>query len=181
MARKPRFGVRDARVGRRSGGPAIAALAKAATTSVVCVVAVTVVAATTAHATTTFYVPGTAPTPQKSGPIKLASIGPELTYFASDAFQIGYPASLAPFEGAIALDPSVAQGVAALDVAIREVPVGEPIQLIGVSQGDVVLSVEERALMANPPANTDITFIRVADPTSPTGIMGRNAGLHFPE
>ncbi|ORA31300.1 hypothetical protein BST13_25735 [Mycobacterium aquaticum] len=107
-------------------------------------------------------------------------MGPAVTQFASTAYQIGYPASLYPFEGTVALDPSVAQGVIALDAAIRAVPPGQPIQVIGVSQGDVVLSVEEQALLANPPANTDITFVRFADPTSPTGIMGRDAGLQLP-
>lgn len=134
----------------------------------------------TAQATTTLYVPGTSPSPQPSGTVSLAWMGPAVTQFASTAYQIGYPASLYPFEGTIALDPSVAQGVIALDAAIRAVPPGEPIQVIGVSQGDVVLSVEEQALLANPPANTDITFIRFADPTSPTGIMGRDAGLQLP-
>ncbi|GAS91957.1 PE-PPE, C-terminal domain protein, precursor [Mycolicibacterium brisbanense] len=134
----------------------------------------------TAQATTTLYVPGTSPSPQQAGTVSLAWMGPAVTQFASTAYQIGYPASLYPFEGTIALDPSVAQGVTALDAAIRAVPPGEPIQVIGVSQGDVVLSVEEQALLANPPANTDITFVRLADPTSPTGIMGRDAGLQLP-
>lgn len=133
-----------------------------------------------AHATTTLYVPGTSPSPQQAGTVSLAWMGPAVTQFASTAYQIGYPASFYPFEGTIALDPSVAQGVTALDTAIRAVPPGEPIQVIGVSQGDVVLSVEEQALLANPPANTDITFVRFADPTSPTGIMGRDAGLQLP-
>ncbi|WP_319446019.1 MULTISPECIES: PE-PPE domain-containing protein [unclassified Mycobacterium] len=162
-----------------SGKRAVHVVGGLATAATASVVAVTVIAAT-AHATTTFYVPGTAQTPQKSGPVDLSSLDPGLTRFATEAQQIGYPASFAPFAGTIALDKSVAQGVSALDAAIRAVPAGEPIQLVGVSQGDVVLSVELRALMANLPANTDITVVRVADPTSPTGIMGRNAGLRLP-
>jgi hypothetical protein len=107
-------------------------------------------------------------------------MGPAMARFGSTADQIGYPASFYPVEGAIALDPSVAQGVTALDAAIRAIAPGQPIQVIGVSQGDVVISVEQKALLANPPADTDITFVRFADPTSPTGIMGRNAGLSLP-
>lgn len=162
-------------------GPLVCARGAAKTT----LVAATVFAAATfgsitAQATTTLYVPGTSPSPQQAGTVSLVSMGPAVTQFASTAYQIGYPASFYPFEGTIALDPSVAQGVTGLDAAIRAVPPGEPIQVIGVSQGDVVLSVEEQALLANPPANTDITFVRFADPTSPTGIMGRNAGLQLP-
>jgi hypothetical protein len=107
-------------------------------------------------------------------------MGSSVTQFASSAYQIGYPASFYPFLGVTALNPSVAQGVVALDAAIRAIPAGQPIQVLGVSQGDIVLSVEEKALLADPPPNTDITFIRFADPTSPTGIMGRNAGLNLP-
>ena len=155
-------------------------VAKAAVVATTMFAAATV-SAITANATTTLYVPGTAPHPQVSNPnANLSWMGPGVTRYATTAQLIGYPASMYPLEGAMALDLSVAAGVQALDAAIRAIPAGEPIQIIGVSQGDIVLSQVERLLLANPPVNNDITFIRFADPTSPTGIAGRNVGIRLP-
>lgn len=163
-----------------AGWPARAAAVPRTAFATITVFAVGLAGTATAGAATTLYVPGTAPSPQKAGTVSLAWMGPSTALFGSTATQIGYPASLYPFEGTMALDPSVAQGAKALNAAIRAIPAGQPIEVIGVSQGDVVLSVEQRSLLANPPANTDITFVRFADPTSPTGILGRNAGLRLP-
>ena len=143
--------------------------------------AISTISVTAANATVTLYVPPTGPHPQVSKPVAdLSGHGPGITYFATTAQQIGYPASLYPFTGTMPLDPSVAAGVQALDAAIRAIAPGESIQIIGASQGDIVLTLEQRLLLANPPANNDITFVRIADPTSLTGIAGRFAGLKLP-
>lgn len=111
----------------------------------------------------TFYVGGTNPTPQPSGPVDISWLGNG----HSSATSIGYPAST------FGIDSSVASGVDSLDVALQA---PGPHEVVCVSQGCVVSARERERLNAR----SDITFVNVADPTNPYGIMGRNPGLHIP-
>lgn len=152
--------------------------------SLVAVVAGALIAATAFAAparaeVVAFYMPGTSPHPVSSGTVGASAIGAAANGWITQVQQVGYPASLQPAEGTMALDASVAQGVANLAAAVAAVPTAASILLFGVSQGDIVLTYEERALIAAGHPN-NITFIRIADPSGPTGIMGRNAGLVLP-
>lgn len=131
--------------------------------------------------TVAFYMPGTSPTPPVSQTVGVSALGAAVQGLMTTAYQIGYPASIGPFTGAgaLALDYSVAQGVANLGAAIAAVPATDNVKLFGVSQGDIVLTYEEYALIAAGHPN-NVTFIRIADPSGPTGILGRNAGLLLP-
>ncbi|WP_163910763.1 PE-PPE domain-containing protein [Mycolicibacterium aubagnense] len=131
--------------------------------------------------TVAFYMPGTSPTPPISQTVGVSALGAAVQGLMTTAYQIGYPASIGPFTGAgaLALDYSVAQGVANLGAAIAAVPASDSVKLFGVSQGDIVLTYEEYALMAAGHSN-NVTFVRLADPSGPTGILGRNAGLLLP-
>ncbi len=126
-----------------------------------------------------FYMPGTSPQPVSSGTVGVSAIGAAADGWITQVHQVGYPASLLPAEGALPLDTSVAQGASNLAAAIATVPATASILLFGVSQGDIVLTYEEQALIAAGHPN-NITFIRIADPSGPTGIMGRNVGLLLP-
>lgn len=126
-----------------------------------------------------FYLPGTSPQPASSGLVDVSAIGAAADGWITQAQQVGYPASLQPAEGTMALDASVAQGVYNLAAEMATVPSATNILLFGVSQGDIVLTYEEQALIAAGHPN-NITFIRIADPSGPTGIMGRNSGLLLP-
>ncbi|MUM03395.1 hypothetical protein B5P44_00985 [Mycobacterium sp. CBMA 213] len=146
---------------------------------VAAVVAVTAFPAPAGAAVDAFYLPGTSPTPASSGIVGVSAIGAAADGWITQALQVGYPASLQPAEGSMPLDASVAQGVYNLAAVLAPVSKTDSILLFGVSQGDIVLTYEELALIAAGHPN-NITFIRIADPSGPTGIMGRNAGLLLP-
>lgn len=154
----------------------LAALGCAAAISAPVVVTPTAVASAGAAV---FYAPGTRDSPSAQATVDMADIGMAVMSFGTQAVQIGYPASLLPFQGAIALNLSVAAGQASLEALISAVPVGIQIILIGVSQGDIVLSLVEKALIASG-STRDVLFVRLADPTGATGVMGRNVGLSLP-
>lgn len=143
------------------------------------VVAAVAFPASASASTAAFYMPGTSPQPVSSGTVGVSAIGAAAAGWITQAQQVGYPASLQPAEGSMPLDASVAQGAYNLAAAIAAVPATTSILLFGVSQGDIVLTYEEQALIAAGHPN-NITFIRIADPSGPTGIMGRNAGLLLP-
>ncbi|MGJ6127163.1 PE-PPE domain-containing protein [Mycolicibacterium sp. Y3] len=126
-----------------------------------------------------FFMSGTRNHPAIEGTVSLGSISAALTGFGATALQLGYEASLFPVIGRIALDPSVATGVTALNAAISSVPVGNRIVIIGVSQGNIVASVVEQAEIASGDTRTFL-FVRIGDPSSAEGIMGRNGGIHLP-
>lgn len=126
-----------------------------------------------------FFVSGTRNNPAPQQMIDLADIGSALTYFGAEALQIGYAAALFPFQGTIGLDLSVDEGVASLLAAVAVVPDGDRLVLIGVSQGDIVLSLVERALIAAG-SQRDVLFVRMAGPSGDTGVMGRNWGFKLP-
>ncbi|MCV7257003.1 PE-PPE domain-containing protein [Mycobacterium hackensackense] len=134
----------------------------------------------TAHAEdSVFFLSGTRNHPAPESTVSLGAISAALTGFGTTALQLGYEASLFPVVGSIALDPSVATGVAALAAALGGVPVGNRVVLIGVSQGNIVSSVVEQAAIASG-SEVDFLFVRVADPSSAEGIMGRNKGIRLP-
>ncbi|MGJ6127327.1 PE-PPE domain-containing protein [Mycolicibacterium sp. Y3] len=126
-----------------------------------------------------FYLSGTRNHPAPEATVSLGAISAALTGFGTTALQLGYEASLFPVVGSIALDPSVATGVAALTAALGTVPVGDRVIVIGVSQGNIVSSVVEQAAIASG-STVNFLFVRVADPSSAEGIMGRNKGIRLP-
>lgn len=173
-----------ARAGEVGRGPRSAKLARRWLGSAVCaaVLATPVMVTSPAPAQaadSVFYLSGTRNNPAPQQMIDLADIGSALAYFGGEALQIGYPAALFPFQGAIGLDLSVAAGVASLLAAVAVVPDGDRLVLIGVSQGDIVLSLVERALIASG-SQRDVLFVRMAGPSGDTGVMGRNWGFKLP-
>lgn len=66
-----------------------------------------------------FYLSGTRNNPAPQQMIDLADIGAAFTYFGEQALQIGYAAALFPFQGATALNASVAEGLANLVAALE--------------------------------------------------------------
>lgn len=125
-----------------------------------------------------FYVTGTRNHPAPAAQIDLTKVSIGLSNYGM-AQQIPYLASLYPATGVTPLDLSVATGVAALQAAIATVPDGTRIVIVGVSQGDIVASVVEREQIAAG-STRNFLFVRVGDPSSPTGIMGRNRGIRLP-
>lgn len=126
-----------------------------------------------------FFLSGTRDNPAPQQVIDLADIGAALTYFGEQALQIGYAAALFPFQGATPFDMSVAEGLANLLAALESAPAGDRLVLIGVSQGDIVLSLLEQALVATG-STLDVLFVRMAGPSGDTGVMGRNWGFNLP-
>jgi hypothetical protein len=126
-----------------------------------------------------FHLSGTRDNPAPQQMVDLADIGAAFTYFGEQALQIGYAAALFPFQGATALNASVAEGLANLVAALEAAPAGDRLVLIGVSQGDIVLSLLEQALLAAGEAR-DVLFVRMAGPSGDTGVMGRNWGFKLP-
>lgn len=126
-----------------------------------------------------FYVSGTRNNPAPQQMIDLADVGEALAFFGEQALQIGYAAALFPFQGATALNESVAEGLANLIAALEAAPAGDRLVLIGVSQGDIVLSLLEQAMVAADTAR-DVLFVRMAGPSGDTGVMGRNWGFKLP-
>lgn len=126
-----------------------------------------------------FYLSGTRNHPAPQQVIDLADIGAAMTFFGTQALQIGYAAALAPFQGATALNDSVAEGLTNLLAALQAAPIGDRLVLIGVSQGDIVLSLLEQALVAAG-STRDVLFVRMAGPSGDTGVMGRNWGFKLP-
>ncbi|MEX7469038.1 PE-PPE domain-containing protein [Mycobacterium adipatum] len=126
-----------------------------------------------------FFLSGTRDNPAPQQVIDLADIGAALTYFGEQALQIGYAAALFPFQGATPFDMSVAEGLANLIAALGGAPAGDRLVLIGVSQGDIVLSLLEHGL-AVAGSTRDVLFVRMAGPSGDTGIMGRNWGFELP-
>ena len=84
------------------------------------------------------------------------------------------------------LDDSVAHGTNALDDDVQDVhrdDPDEPITIVAMSQGAVVMNYEKRRLMAEPAADrpTDLTFVTIADPTNADGgLMTKFAPLYIP-
>lgn len=126
-----------------------------------------------------FYVSGTRNNPAPQQMINLADVGEAFAMFGEQALQIGYAAALFPFQGAIALNESVAEGLANLIAALETAPAGDRLVLIGVSQGDIVLTLLEQAMVAAGTAR-DVMFVRMAGPSGDTGVMGRNWGFKLP-
>lgn len=126
-----------------------------------------------------FYLSGTRDNPAPQQMVDLADIGAAFTSFGEQALQIGYAAALYPFQGATPFDMSVAEGLANLIAALDGAPAGDRLVLIGVSQGDIVLSLLEHAL-AVAGSTRDVLFVRMAGPSGDTGIMGRNWGFQLP-
>lgn len=124
------------------------------------------------------YLSGTRQHPVPAGQIDLTKLNASLANYGV-AQQIGYLASLFPVIGQTALDPSVATGVAATEAAIAALPDGVRIVIVDVSQGGIVASRVERDQIAAGSTRTFL-FVRIGDPTGPTGIMGRNPGLQLP-
>ncbi|MGJ6127400.1 PE-PPE domain-containing protein [Mycolicibacterium sp. Y3] len=124
------------------------------------------------------YLSGTRQNPVPAGQIDLTKVNASLANYGV-AQQIGYLASLFPVVGQTALDPSVATGVAATEAAIAALPDGVRIVIVDVSQGGIVASRVERDQLAAGSTRTFL-FVRIGDPTGPTGIMGRNPGLALP-
>jgi hypothetical protein len=99
---------------------------------------------------------------------------------------VDYPAQLWPVSGTVTLDDSVAHGTDALDDDVQDVhrdDPDEPITIVGISQGAVVMNYEKRRLMAEPAADrpTDLTFVTIADPTNADGgLMTKFAPLYIP-
>lgn len=90
------------------------------------------------------------------------------SYFAGyDVVNVDYPASV------IGMGRSVEQGADALDAEIAATP-GEK-TVAGFSQGAIVLTVEKQRLMSRPaeerPAADELTFVHIADPSGPGGIL----------
>ncbi|MGB8407131.1 MAG: PE-PPE domain-containing protein [Mycobacterium sp.] len=134
---------------------------------------------------TVIYVPPTAPHPWSAGTIDLGAFGPEFASLIGDAtqaWQVGYAGSLAPFTGpgnTLALNVSVAQGQDGLNAKIVGAPSGTQFIVFGESQGGIVMTAEALALM-QAGSTADITWVRVADESTPYGLMGRNVGLLLP-
>jgi hypothetical protein len=99
---------------------------------------------------------------------------------------VDYPAQLWPASGTVTLDDSVGQGTEALDDDVQDLhrdDPDEPITIVGISQGAVVMNYEKRRLMAEPAADrpTDVTFVTIADPTNADGgLMTKFAPLYIP-
>ncbi|AQT78463.1 hypothetical protein B1R94_03195 [Mycolicibacterium litorale] len=92
---------------------------------------------------------------------------------------VRYPADLWPVHGKLTLDQSVAVGVANLDAALAES--AEPVTVVGISQGAVVINYEKRALMAQSDPSPDISFVTIGDPTnSDGGLLAKLPHLHIP-
>lgn len=126
-----------------------------------------------------FFMSGTRNTPATEHPVSLGAISSALTGFGSTALQLAYEASLFPAQGRTPLDLSVATGVAALNAAIAAAPVCNRIVIFSVSQGGVVTSDVEQAEIASGSTRTFL-FVRLGDPSTAEGIMGRNTGIHLP-
>lgn len=135
-----------------------------------------------AHADTVLLVPGSAPHPVPSKTVNVSWLNGG--GWGTTAEQIGYPAGLAPFEGSMPVDPSTDIGQQNLDTKLRAVVAdkgtGEPIEVITISQGGIVEAKELAYLKTHPLGDVSLTFVDYADPASPTGIMGSNAGLKLP-
>lgn len=126
----------------------------------------------------TFYLSGTRAHPVPAGQIDLSTVSQGLSAYGV-AQQIPYLASLYPAQGTTPLDLSVATGVAATQAAIAAVPDGDRIVIVDVSQGGIVASLVEREQLAAG-STRNFLFVRVGDPSAPTGIMGRNTGIRLP-
>lgn len=131
-----------------------------------------------AAADATFYLSGTRAHPAPAAEIDLSTVSQGLSAYGV-AQQIPYLASLYPAQGATPLDLSVATGVAATQAAIAAVPDGDRIVIVDVSQGGIVASLVEREQLAAG-STRNFLFVRVGDPSAPTGIMGRNTGIRLP-
>jgi len=93
------------------------------------------------------------------------------------------PEQYYPLTGANSLTPdaSVAQGVTALDAAIRpQLAAGNKVVVFGYSQGAGVVSQEAANLASspNPPSPDQLSFVLVGDPATPNG--GLNARYQIP-
>jgi hypothetical protein len=100
--------------------------------------------------------------------------------FADVRVNVPYPAQLWPWNGQMQLGDSVAAGTAALlEMITTAAAVAGQITVWGISQGALVLSAAQAALLEHPaaPASSAVTFVRVADPSTP------GAGLlsHLPK
>lgn len=100
--------------------------------------------------------------------------------FADDRVNVPYPAQLWPWAGQMQLGDSVAAGTAALlEMITTTAAVAGQITVWGISQGALVLSAAQAALLEHPaaPGSSAVTFVRVADPSTP------GAGLlsHLPK
>lgn len=95
--------------------------------------------------------------------------------FADVRVNVPYPAQLWPWNGQMQLGDSVAAGTAALlEMITTTAVVAGQITVWGISQGALVLSAAQAALLEHPaaPASSAVTFVRVADPSTPnTGLL----------
>jgi hypothetical protein len=117
-------------------------------------------------------------------------------------YAVTYPAQFFPVAGSQTFDSSVRDGrgnlsgcVRATSCAYNGQPVGDPpgvptptpqapneFTVFGYSQSAVVASLVKKDLIANPPANTDVSFFLLANPMRPNGgILARGPeGLTIP-
>lgn len=172
-------GTREFRRGRRNGKLVRRWLGSAVCAAMLATPAIVIVPAPARASDSVFYVSGTRDNPAPQRVIDLSNMGAALASFGTDALQIGYPAGLFPLQGATGLDLSVGAGFASLLAALEAAPEGDRLVLIGVSQGDIVLSLVERALIASG-SQLDVVFVRLAGPSGTTGVMGRNSGVKLP-
>ena len=91
--------------------------------------------------------------------------------FSDNLVNVPYPAQLWPAAGEMRLGASVADGAATLMAMIGStLSTGTEIVVWGISQGALVLGAVQRALLNDPaaPPPDSMTFVRVADPATPT-------------
>lgn len=116
---------------------------------------------------------GTAPVPY----VEHVQVLPWLDDIYGAGAMVAYPASLSPFEGSLALGPSVAEGVSATE-ALESSTAG-PVRIMCASQGCLVSDqVMADDAKAGVPAS-QVSFVQVADPLRGNGILGLVARM-FP-
>jgi hypothetical protein len=117
--------------------------------------------------------------PTKAGMAWLINEGIVTTTDPDDLVGVDYPADLWPLVGTLSLDKSVAAGTNTLDGLIPAAD--DPVTVVGVSQGAVVINYEKRRLMAESNPRTDIDFVTLGDPTnSDGGILAKLPPVHIP-
>jgi hypothetical protein len=144
----------------------------------------------------TMFINPAADSPSESGPIDRVNDGDQV-------YAVTYPAQFFPVAGFQTFDSSVAAGRGNLSGCVRasgcefngEPPAGDPpgvpnptpqmpndFTVFGYSQSAVVASLVKKDLIANRPANTDVSFFLLANPMRPNGgVLARGPeGLTIP-
>ncbi|RDH77974.1 PE-PPE domain-containing protein [Mycolicibacterium moriokaense] len=93
--------------------------------------------------------------------------------------RVAYPAQLWRVVGTLNLDQSVLAGTDSPDAVIPEA--ADPVTVVGVSQGAVVINYEERRLAAASVPPGHISFVTIGDPTNADGgILAKLPPGHIP-